>query len=498
MKQVFTTEKQTTDLAASIAKYIVAGDIIRLQGDLGAGKSVFARAVVRGLHSKAEHIPSPTFTILQTYDDTRLPVVHVDLYRIEDESEVEFLELQPWIKHGVTLVEWPENAPNWFPESRADNLFEAPTETDNGSTLTVKISQQDDGGRVFELSGGKSWQQRLSLIDESLRRPSTPQGRKRFVEQALGKGYVITPVSADASFRSYWRVKTEEGPKIVMDSPPPLEDVKPVIKMTHFLEGAGVRVPHIYAKDEKLGYLLQEDFGDTTLLDAVQNKGYDLEKWYEKAVDILIHMALSDPAPVRQYSHADLWSEAARFTDWYLPQATGHATFTADRQQFHDIWLPLFDKIMDVPKTTTFWDYHAANLMVLEKEPGDSIDCLGVIDFQDARVGPVSYDLSMLLQDVRFAIPDDLEQHLIQRFVDGLGGLVTMEKFMESYELVNLQRTMKIIGGFTRVAKRDGKDSYLKFMPRCWEIVDRAIQNPATTEVQAFLARTMPARRAIA
>ncbi len=498
IKKNLESVKDTENLATKIAKYIVAGDIIRLTGDLGVGKSVFARSIIKALGHKGKHIPSPTFTLIQAYDDTRLPVAHIDLYRIESQDEVEEIGVECWLDNGLIIVEWPEKALNWFPEQKPDLLDFHIMEMDNSGTLTVHIEQGEGEERKITISGGDSWNRRLSLIEGAYTRPVTNEGRQEFVAKCGFRNHVISPVSADASFRSYWRINTPDGCRVIMDSPPPIENVEPVIKMTRYFEKIGVHVPHIYEKDEENGYLLLEDFGNTTVRDGILNHNKPLEPWYYKSVDVLAHLATQPLPDIRQYTKKALWSEVSRFIDWYLPCARSHATHTADRRAFKEMWEPLFDKILDVPQTTVLWDYHADNLMMLcDGEPREGLEDIGVIDFQDARIGPVSYDMSMLLQDVRFEIPKALEQKLLQYFINSQDCL-DEEKFLQSYRLINLQRTLKIIGGFTRLHFRDGKDNYLQYLPRCWQIVDEALEDPLCREIKTFMQGIVPSHRNIA
>lgn len=499
MDLLLKNEKETVQLAEKIAKIAVAGDLIRLEGDLGTGKSTFARAVIKAMGTKESHIPSPTFTLMQVYDDTRLPVAHIDLYRCGSPEEVADLALDPWLKHGLTLVEWPENGGPDLSKQRADALEKNPLETDNGGTLTLHFTEHNLHERLVTLEASKAWQQRLAtVLPGSLTREASAENRERFMDSLGLKGHVLRPVSQDASFRSYYRVQTPAGSRVLMDAPPPIEDVRPFVAVGRYLRKIGVHAPEIFEVDEKNGYLLLEDLGDTTVRTGILQKGIPMEPWYYRAVDVLIHLAKCDPAPVQDYTPKMLWSEVSRFTDWYLPYVCGHATNTADRQTFMDLWLPLFNKILDVPKTTTLWDFHGDNMMMLSDLPGEGIQNVGIIDFQDARVGPVTYDLSMLLQDVRFEIPKELEHKLLQRFMDALGSEIDKDKFMLSYQLINVQRTLKIIGGFTRLAFRDNKPGYLQFMPRCWQIVDDALQHPELAPIKTFMQRHVPAKRNIA
>jgi hypothetical protein len=469
-------ETETAALAVRIAPFLIAGDVIALSGDLGMGKSVFARAILKAMGCREEHIPSPTFTLVQTYVDTRLPVAHVDLYRLEDAGEIDALDLQDYFTHGITLIEWPEKAADALPDT----------------ALHLSITAVDDQTRTVSFSG-KGWEKRLAFILPGLARPVTPEGRLAYARQATGEEIEdISIVAADASFRSYWRIQTQNGPRILMDAPPPLEDVTPFAKISDFLNGIGVHAPRVEHMDTKGGYALLEDFGDTTMFEAMK-QGYNMTALYEKAVDILIHVAKSANADVPAFTARAYQDEVCLYADWYLPTTYGAATDPALRQQLRDMWLPLVARIQEIPKTTILGDYHCQNLMVLPHWQEDGIAGMGVLDFQGARIGTVAYDMVSLLYDVRFDVPADLRGHLIRRFVSGLDGAVTMDDFMTAFRLSGVQNLMRIAGIFTRLQYRDGKEVYARYMPRLWGHLSELIAHPDCTQVRQFLGQHGPA-----
>ncbi len=475
------TPEATTQLAADIAPYLLPGDVIGLQGYLGAGKSHFARSLIRALGSKQKHMPSPTFTLIQTYDDTRMPVAHTDFYRLAAPDEADELNLEPFFKHGVAIVEWPENAEHVMPKD------------------TLWIHLDDDGaGRRVTLKG-EGWDKRFGLFATECRRASTEKGRMNFLEEITGKrGQLVTPVSEDASFRSYWRVRAEEGTRILMDAPPPIEDLPRFVELGKFLESIGVHSPHVYNVDAKKGYAMIEDMGKYTFFDAMA-KGADMKTLYEKAVDVLIHIANNTRGPVPTLSRNDFLAGASVFTDWYMPITNGHATHTADRQQFRDIMGSFYETVMAVPHTTMLSDYHSQNLMLLGKPKDvtegsskpttlENIADVGVLDFQDARVGPVTYDLASLLFDVRFDVPDDMHDELIDRLLDGLDEKIDRKKFMTAMNLFQIQNLLRIAGVFARLAFRDGKKHYLDYMPRLWAHYDKLIdRTPEAAPLVKFM-----------
>lgn len=481
-------EQATTAFATQLAGYVIAGDLILLQGDLGAGKSAFARALIKALGTQEKHIPSPTYTLVQTYDDTRIPTAHVDCYRLSSAEEWATLELDAYRTHGLIVAEWPQNAAVAFeqvPYVCQANI----SENDSAGTLTLALTANEDGSRTVTLTADTSWHTRLAMVDRAqFSRTDNPEGRKQFLTDHGYGDAAIELAAADASFRSFWRVTQNDTTHMLMDAPPPLESVARYQHVWQYLKDVGLRVPDIYAADANNGYILQEDWGNTTLFNAVTAGQTDLTSWYGKAVDVLMHLAAADkPADLPRYSAETLWMEAARFANWYVPHATGRAMHPEDRQQLLEIWQPLFSKILNVPETTVLWDYHAGNMMLLAAEPGTGFQNLGLLDFQDARLGPITYDLSMLLQDARLDVPQELQDAQVKRVVDALDGAVTMDDFMTSYALVSLQRTFKIIGGFTRLALRDGKTKYLDFLPRCWQQVEASLTHPACADLQKFM-----------
>lgn len=497
LRKEFNSQSELEKFADRVSKQIFVGDVIRLEGDLGVGKSVFARTIIRGLGSKRKHITSPTFTITQPYDDTRIPVLHVDCYRLADPEEVEFLEPTHWFSHGLVIVEWPDRGGDWFRPDKPDTLDYHIASMDNGSTLTVKLRDLGDEKREIEFYGGLSWKNRFATIEKSLCRPQNEKERDRYLAKFKLRGHVLTPVCGDNwSTRSYWRLQTTEGPRILMDAIPQVENIQQVIELTQFLEGIGIKVPHIYESDVEAGYIMMEDFGRAPLIDYLQAHPEQIEPWYEIIIDLLLHIYRSRKPALRNYTRKDLWIEVTRFTDYYLPAVTGHATHTADRRAYLNAWESVFDKILDVPQTMVHWDFHAANIMKLTEEP-EGLHSLGLLDFQDARIGPITYDIATILKNDRLPISQEMEDRLLQRFLDGLGSDVSKEDFMASYHAIILQRTLKIIGGITKLVVRDNRCDLVDLLPRCWELVDSALSEPVCAEVRRFFLSNVSADRTL-
>lgn len=494
IQQVLAGEQQTIDLARRVARYVVAGDVIRLEGDLGMGKSTFARAFIQALAGESITVPSPTFTIVQTYTETRLPVAHVDAYRLQHSEELDGLDLFDYFDHGVSLIEWPQNVDEALPQGKP--LKHHVMENEEGDVLTVQLESDGEGARKVTLKAVGSWAMRFGLMfAKGADRPVTHEGRMAFLaENGLGDAE-LENVNGALSFRTYYRLQTEEGSRILMDAPPPMEDVKPFIKIGKVYEDVGVHVPKIYASDEKNGYLLLEDFGGTPL--SILETEAEQKAWLEKCVDLLVLMAnAQNPEGGMEYTKNSAFGEAFRYTDWYLPYETGHATESGDRQAFQDIWSELYEKAVKVPFALSHWDFHSDNLMKIADEP--SVENIGVLDFQDARFAPITFDLACLLED-RWQKPlsKELKVSIIKYMYDQLNvdvsdTSVSFDDFMASYRVVMIHRMLKITGLFNRASKRDGRTDLPWDMPKVWQATAEALQGAECTKLKVLMERLSP------
>ena len=484
------SEEETASLAQKMAEWMCVGDVIRLSGDLGAGKSVFARGLIHGLGHQGS-VPSPTFTIISPYDQTRLPVLHMDAYRLEDADELAALDIDPWREHGVLIVEWPEKVAEAFPPDAPDVLdYYWPT-MDNAGTLSVFINERAVG-REIKFQASDAWFRRLARVFPELKREMSEEGRSVFLKQQSMEGFPLSKASpGDWSGRSYWRVETDKDSMILMDAPPPLEEVPPIPYLTNYYANLGIRVPQVSAVDEKKGYMLVEDFGQDTLIDAVQ-KGEDPTPWLRAAVDVLLVMANNLPPEGRTATATDLWLEVARFTDHTLPLIKGHATAPEDRAAFHTLLKPIIDELLALPQVSVHWDFHANNFLPLGEEA--SLESFGLIDFQDTHTGPLFYDLATIVKNDRLPIGPDLEKELVTRYCTGLSGSQHFEE-KEAWRLIHLivmQRTFKIIGGACKLSRQTGRTDILSLMPRLQKMLDFAFEEPALAEIAQWFGRMVP------
>ena len=274
----------------------------------------------------------------------------------------------------------------------------------------------------------------------------------------------LRPASSDASFRRYFRVDAADGGSfIVMDAPPPQENVQPFIDVANLFAATSVTVPTILAQDVAQGFLLLTDLGSTTYLSVLNND--TAHKLYLDAIDALVLLqSQSKPGVLPDYDRALLHRELMLFPDWYLSKhlgATLTETQTAELNKVFDI---LLANNLAQPQVYVHRDYHSRNLMVLER--GNP----GILDFQDAVYGPLTYDLVSLLRDAYVEWDEEMVLDWAIRYWErarraGLPVNPDIDAFYRDFEFMGLQRHLKVLGIFARLYHRDGKDAYLKDLP---------------------------------
>ena len=299
-------------------------------------------------------------------------------------------------------------------------------------------------------------------------------------------------LTADASFRRYDRLKRAGESAVLMDAPPPEKDVSVFGHIAGLLRGLDLSAPRPLAMDRDAGFLLLEDFGDRTFTRALRD-GADEAGLYRLAVDTLIALHRRWPAAERaglpDYDGDLLMEEVTRFIDWYLPAVTGREAPAPLRESFERAWREIIPVMTAVPHSLVLRDYHVDNLMDLEGREG--VARCGLLDFQDAVFGPVTYDLVSLLEDARRDVSPDLAAEMLARyraaFEDLDGGA-----FAASYAALGAQRNTKIIGNFTRLCRRDGKPHYLPLIPRVWRLLEGDLAHPALAPLRDWFERALP------
>ncbi|GAB3547819.1 phosphotransferase [Noviherbaspirillum agri] len=283
----------------------------------------------------------------------------------------------------------------------------------------------------------------------------------------------IRPASSDASFRRYFRVDSPDGGTyIAMDAPPPNEDVRPFLHVADVFGQTGVSVPKILAQDVERGFLLLTDLGSTTYLHHLNNDS--AHKLYLDAIDALVLIqAQSKPDVLPEYDRALLHRELMLFPDWYVGKHLGLTLSDKQTEELNKVFEVLLANNLAQPQVYVHRDYHSRNLMVLPN--GNP----GILDFQDAVYGPITYDLVSLLRDAYIQWDEEMVLDWAIRYWErakraGLPVNPDIDAFYRDFEFMGLQRHLKVLGIFARLYHRDGKDAYLKDMPLVMEYTRKA------------------------
>jgi aminoglycoside/choline kinase family phosphotransferase len=276
----------------------------------------------------------------------------------------------------------------------------------------------------------------------------------------------IEPASSDASFRRYFRSYHASTTYIVMDAPPDKEDVRPYLRVTAILEGLGAHVPRVYKADTERGFLLLEDLGGTHYLSSL-TAGGDPEALYGDALAVLAEVQVRGQEPARQlppYDREALARELGLMQPWFLDRHLGIRLTPAQGSVLENAYEFLIQEALAQPKVFVHRDYHSRNLMVLEERNP------GIIDFQDALYGPIGYDLVSLLKDCYICWPRDRVVRWVGEYrarLAALGGQIGRDEtqFLRWFDLIGVQRHIKVLGIFARLWYRDGKVGYLRDLP---------------------------------
>lgn len=481
------------------------GDVIALDGDLGVGKTTFARALIRAaLADPAAEVPSPSFAIIQSYDCPRFPIHHFDLYRIIEPEELIEIGLDGSWEDALTLIEWPEKAAHLLPEAHTEIAIR---ETATGQeTRTIRLTACEPAAARFARVPPT-----LEIITQTFSGVDA---------DALSIGYL----QGDASARTYARLAGPFGSRIVMDFPrqpdgPPIrdglayskiahlaEDIAPFLAIGDTLRRNGFSAPNLDAADTNAGLAIFEDLGEAVFTAEIA-AGHDQRERWRAAVDVLLAIhdidwpdaARSDSSLTHTLPHYDrsaMRIEVELLVDWYVPWLTGEALAGEPRDVFVATWLNALDALgMDKP-TWVLRDYHSPNLIWLPER--DGIRNVGLLDFQDAQIGHPAYDLVSLAQDARVDVAPELEVALLDHYIAQARTRqpgFDETAFRHAFALLGAQRNTKILGIFARLAARDGKPQYLQNIPRIRHYLARNLGHPALNALKGWYDAHLPADR---
>ncbi len=314
-------------------------------------------------------------------------------------------------------------------------------------------------------------------VSDMIPPPATPA----FLARAGWGDAQVLPLAGDASFRRYFRVAEPGRSAVLMDAPPDKEDSRPFLAVARHLNRLGFAAPIALAVDLDAGLVLLEDFGNARVNPVLAADPAQEEAIYEAAIDLLVALHRHPPCDVPPYDEAVLLREVALLTDWYLEGGVYNL--------YTGAWSRVFaaSGVAESRNVLVLRDYHADNLMLLDR-PG--LQRLGLLDFQDALAGHPAYDLVSLLQDARRDVDPGLEERMIERYLAATG--LDRDSFRAAYEVLGAQRNTKILGIFSRLAKRDGKTHYLDMQPRVAGYLRRNLAHPALAPVRDWFAANAP------
>ena len=485
----------TQNLARTLSLFARPGAAILLEGDLGCGKSTFARAFIKALAPDMPDfdVPSPSFALLQTYDNTRLPVAHVDLYRLRNPAETSELGLAELAQTHIIIVEWPNAEVRNLGQDQLLLEF-------SGTGQTRKIVLTPKGQWVDAL-------RRNSEIEVFLTAQGVDPATRRFLD-------------GDASSRRYEKLRLENADVILMDMPqrpdgPPVKDgnsysaiahlaenISAVVAVNDHLCAMGYGAPKIIACTLAHGLALIEDLGDAVFA-PMMRRGENMLAPMRAAVEVLADMASREwpttvavrggkPHVMASYDQAAQLTEVDLLPSWFHVHV--HKTPAPEelKASFARAWSEILPLAMAPQPVWVLRDYHSPNLLWLPEREG--LKRVGIIDTQDALLGHPAYDLASMLQDARVDIPFDFADGLYAHYLS----LRSQQKdfdaagFATAYAILGAQRASKILGIFARLNMRDGKPQYLQHMPRVARYLKRNLEHPALRGIRDWFAAHIP------
>ena len=303
----------------------------------------------------------------------------------------------------------------------------------------------------------------------------------------------LTPLGTDASFRRYYRLAGPGPALLLMDAPPEFEDVDAFGHVARHLLRLGFRAPQIHHLDRDLGFIVLEDFGDQTFTRLIDS-GYDEATLYAQAIDLLIGIHEHPHATeieLPDYDQKRLIDEALLLPDWFAPVARDCVTSTDLRTSYCAVWREILDSLPQPAASLVLRDFHVDNLM--RPDLGNQYTDCGLLDFQDAVIGPVAYDVVSLLEDARRDVTTGLQEQMRRRYLEARP-LLDIENFDLWYRALGTQRHCKVAGIFVRLFVRDGKPGYLRHIPRVMALLEHGLDAQVMRPLRQWLDEWLPER----
>ena len=315
--------------------------------------------------------------------------------------------------------------------------------------------------------------------------------KKNFIKAQGWESATLTFLAGDCSLRTYDRLQKPNGDQaVLMDAYGEEERVQEFIEITRLLEKLGCSSPKVMGSDLLNRFLLLEDFSDRTFTRCLK-EGMDAKGLYESAVDVLIHIhkAFSMETSLGVYSEDLMLDHNRLFLQCAYPAIHGKEAPQEAERAWMEAWRGVLKFLGPVPKTLILRDFHVDNLVWLENREGHK-RC-GLLDFQDALLGPIAYDLVSLLEDVRQEVPADLTELCLRRYLKAFPEL-SEEAFMAQYAILGAQRVVRIMGVFTRMLVRNKRPHYMRFMPRAWRLLEGGLTHPLLEPVRVWFDDHIP------
>ena len=506
---VCSSQIETEKFARMLSLWSKPGLVIALKGELGSGKSTFARAFIMALAKPDDtfDVPSPSFSLVQLYDNTRVPVAHIDLYRLNTAQQVDELGLGELLTQYILLVEWPERMTQALATSTLILNF-------SGSGEVREIKMKAEGSWIGALDRNETIKSFLNLHNYG-------NAERVFFE-------------GDASSRRYEKLLKDGKQVLLMDMPqrpdgPPVKNGRPYSQIAHLAENiksvicvngfldvlGGYSTPKTSAFDYANGLAIIEDLGNR-VFGKMLLAGEDMTEPMLTAAELLadlgqraqtdkMNFLLWGSYTIPPYDEEALLIETELLPKWFWPYINNTEPPDEVVSSFDMVWKKLLPLAKQKSPQIVMRDFHSPNLLWIPDRKG--ILRVGLIDTQDAVMGHAAYDLVSMIQDARVDIPEKLAQQTFEHYIalrkanpnftTGTLAIANKDDFSETkfrtaYAILGAQRATKILGIFARLNKRDGKPAYLKHMPRVSRYLADNLEHPALAELKQWYLNHLP------